>query len=164
MPTDVLPIKWASPNRWVSPHQMDLPSPDRSPLPDVFLHQMVLPYPMVSPPLQCFISDLIFFISESREAEFNYCWRGCLFANPSWLMPGRTSGHQELVPTYPWIDNCLMATRRDFLEMKAPLWLNKNSQNGSVAGGWLSTSCCCLLSVGNQPLTPITHDYNRGRK
>ena len=31
-----------------------------------------------------------------------------LFPNPSWLTSGRTSGHQKLVATFPWIDNCLM--------------------------------------------------------
>ena len=30
-----------------------------------------------------------------------------LFHNPSWLTPGKTSGHQKLVPTFPWIYNCL---------------------------------------------------------
>ena len=25
-----------------------------------------------------------------------------------WLMSERTSGHQKLIPTFPWIDNCLM--------------------------------------------------------
>ena len=33
-----------------------------------------------------------------------------LFPNLNWLMSGRTSGHQKLVPTFPWIDNCLMVT------------------------------------------------------
>ena len=33
-----------------------------------------------------------------------------LFPNPNWLMPGRTSGHQKLVPTFSWIDNCFMVT------------------------------------------------------
>ena len=35
-----------------------------------------------------------------------------LFPNPSWLMSGRTSGHQKIVPTFLWIDNCLMVTKR----------------------------------------------------
>ena len=36
----------------------------------------------------------------------------------------------------PWIDNCLMVTKHDFLEMEMLLWLirlNKKSRNGSVA-------------------------------
>ena len=32
--------------------------------------------------------------------------------NPSWLTSGRTSGQQKLVPTFPWMDNCLMVTKR----------------------------------------------------
>ena len=36
----------------------------------------------------------------------------CLFPNLSWLMSGRTSGHQKLIPTFLWIDNCLMAAKR----------------------------------------------------
>ena len=28
-----------------------------------------------------------------------------LLPNPSWLMSGRTSSHQKLVSTFPWIDN-----------------------------------------------------------
>ena len=35
-----------------------------------------------------------------------------LFLNPSWLtLGGRTSSHQKLAPTFPWIDNCLMMTK-----------------------------------------------------
>ena len=34
-----------------------------------------------------------------------------LFSNPSWLTSGRTYGHQKLVPTMSWIDNCLMVTK-----------------------------------------------------
>ena len=30
-----------------------------------------------------------------------------LFPNLSWLMSGRTSGHQNLVSIFPGIDNCL---------------------------------------------------------
>ena len=41
-----------------------------------------------------------------------------LFPNPSWLSSGRASDHQKLVPTFPWMDNCLMVTKRDFLEME----------------------------------------------
>ena len=41
------------------------------------------------------------------EAEFNFRWRGCriqhFFPFQSWLMP-RTSDHQKLVLTFPWID------------------------------------------------------------
>ena len=34
-----------------------------------------------------------------------------LLPTPSWLTSRRTSGHQKLVPTFPWMDNCLMATK-----------------------------------------------------
>ena len=34
-----------------------------------------------------------------------------LFPNPSWLMSGRTSSHQKLVPAFPWIDNCVMVSK-----------------------------------------------------
>ena len=30
-----------------------------------------------------------------------------LFPNLSWLSSGRTSGHQNLISIFPWIDNCL---------------------------------------------------------
>ena len=33
----------------------------------------------------------------------------------------RASRHQKLAPTFPWIDNCLMETKRDFLKMEASL-------------------------------------------
>ena len=34
------------------------------------------------------------------------------------------------------MDDCLMVTEQDFLEMEAALWLNKKShKNASVAGG-----------------------------
>ena len=49
----------------------------------------------------------------------------------------RASHHQKLAPTFPGIDNCLMVTKPDFIEMKASLWLNKRSQY--VAKGWSST-------------------------
>ena len=31
------------------------------------------------------------------------------FPNPSWLMSGRTFGHQNLVSIFPGIDNCHIA-------------------------------------------------------
>ena len=34
-----------------------------------------------------------------------------LFPNSGWLTSGRTSGHQKLVPTFPWIDNCFGLTK-----------------------------------------------------
>ena len=46
-----------------------------------------------------------------------------LFSNLSWFVWGRASHHQKLAPTFPWIDNCLMVTKRDFLEIEASLWL-----------------------------------------
>ena len=40
---------------------------------------------------------------------FKCRWRGCQIpaslSNPSWLVSGRTSGHQKVIPTFPWIDN-----------------------------------------------------------
>ena len=59
------------------------------------------------------------------------------YPNSSWMMSGRTSSHQKLVPTFPVIDNCLMATEQDFLEMEASLWLNKKVD-------------CLLYAVGKQ--------------
>ena len=60
-----------------------------------------------------FICELLSFL-HGTEAEFNYCWRGLpdfqrVFPNPSWLMSGGTSGHQNPVSIFPWIDNCLLA-------------------------------------------------------
>ena len=46
-----------------------------------------------------------------------------------------------------WIDNCLMATKRDFFEMEASLSLNERSQNESVAKSWLSILCCWEAAV-----------------
>ena len=63
---------------------------------------------------------------------------------PSWLVWGRASHHQKLAPIFPWIDNCLMVTKQDFLEMQASLWLNEKSW---VAKSWLSTLCCCEAAV-----------------
>ena len=50
------------------------------------------------------------------------------------------SRHQKLAPTFPWIDNCLFVTERDFLEMEACA-INKR-EIPSVATGSLSTLCC----------------------
>ena len=59
----------------------------------------------------------------------------------SWLASEMTSCHHKLVPTFPWIDNCLMVIKCDFLEIDShyDYWLNKESQKRSVAEGWLST-------------------------
>ena len=46
-----------------------------------------------------------------------------------------------------------MVTEQDSLEMKASLWLNKKSWNGSVAKEWLSTLCCWEAAV-------YTHDLS----
>ena len=35
-----------------------------------------------------------------------------LFPNPSWLMSGRTSGHQNLSSIFPGLDSCLEANSR----------------------------------------------------
>ena len=37
----------------------------------------------------------------------------CLFPNPSWLMSGRTSGHQNLVSIFPGINNCLRLNAKE---------------------------------------------------
>ena len=51
-----------------------------------------------------------FFINQTCGTEDARFQR--LFPNPSWLMSKKTSSHQNLVPTFPWIDNCLMVTKR----------------------------------------------------
>ena len=64
---------------------------------------------------------------------------------------GRTSDHQKLVPTFSWIDNCLMVTK-----MKVSLWLTKKSQmEVSLKVG------CLPYAVGKQPSIPMNY---RGRK
>ena len=65
-----------------------------------------------------------------------------VFIHQGWLVWGRASRHQKLDPTFPWIDNCFMATKRDFVEMEVSLWLTERSQKGTVAKGWLFTLCC----------------------
>ena len=71
-----------------------------------------------------------------------------LFPNPSWLVWGRAFQHQKLAPTFPWIDNCLMVTKRDFLKMEASLWLNEKS--------WVLLKVGCLpYAVGKQPFIPL---------
>ena len=57
------------------------------------------------------------------------------------------SGQQKLVPTFLVLDNCLMVTEWDFLEMEASQWLNDKSRKESVAKGWLSTLCCWEAAV-----------------
>ena len=37
------------------------------------------------------------------------------------LVGWHEEGHQKLAPIFPWIDNCLMVTKWDFLEMEALL-------------------------------------------
>ena len=83
-----------------------------------------------------------------------------LFPNPSWLVNsswlvwGRASRHQKLAPTFPWIDNCLMVTKRDFLKMEASLWLNVKSR--------VSLKDFCLpYAVGKQRFIPL---INLGKK
>ena len=87
----------------------------------------------------------------STVADFNICWIARfqrLFLHPSWLTSSRTSGHQKLVPKFSWVDNCLMVTKQDFLEMEASQWLNKKSQNrSSIAKGWSYTLCCWEAAV-----------------
>ena len=60
-----------------------------------------------------------------------------LFPNPSWMVWGRAFRNQKLAPTFPWIENCLMVTKRDFLEMEASLWLNKKSRVSLKVGFYL---------------------------
>ena len=73
-----------------------------------------------------------------------------LFPNPSWLVWGRTSRYQKLAPTFPGIDSCLMATKQDFLEMEASLWLNGKSQ-------MLLKVDCLPNAVGKQPSMPLIY-------
>ena len=77
-----------------------------------------------------------------------------LFSNPSWLVWGRASCHQNLAPKFPWIDNCLMVTKRDFLEMEASLWLNEKSRM-LLKIGYLP------YAVGKQSSIPL---INLGKK
>ena len=63
------------------------------------------------------MNTLIFQISFGEygmEAEFNYTVEEVvrfqrLFPNPSWLMSGRTSGHQNLVSKIPVVGKCFKA-------------------------------------------------------
>ena len=40
------------------------------------------------------------------------------FLNLSWLVSGRTPGHQKLILTFPWINNYLMVTKQGFFKWK----------------------------------------------
>ena len=62
---------------------------------------------------------------------------------------------QKLVPTFPWIDNCLMATKQDFLEngsITMIKWEIKKMEVSQKAG-------CLPYAVGKQLPIPI---INRG--
>ena len=60
--------------------------------------------------VQCQIYPMFIWRQNSTTAEEVARFQ-CLFLNASWLMSGRTSGHQNLVSIFPWIDNCLKAKR-----------------------------------------------------
>ena len=64
-----------------------------------------------------------------------------LFHNLSWLVWGKASRHQKLAPTFPWRDNCLMVTERDFSQ-NGSITMTKR-EIPSVAEGWLLSTLCC---------------------
>ena len=75
--------------------------------------------------------DYVYYIrygggNSTTAEEFSRIQR--LFPNLSWLVLGKASHHQKLVPTFSQIDNCLIVTKQDFLEMEASLWLNEKSR------------------------------------
>ena len=47
---------------------------------------------------------------------------------PGRLVWGKACSHQKLAKTFPWIDNCLMVTKRDFFKVEASLWPNEKSR------------------------------------
>ena len=67
----------------------------------------------------------------------------------SWYEGGHPT--TKITPTLPWMDNCLMVTERDFLEMEVSLWLKRVIP--SVTKGWLSTNDYHML-LGKQPSIP----------
>ena len=82
-----------------------------------------------------------------------------LCANPSLPTPGKT--YIRPPKTYsniPSDTQCLMVTKRDFLEVS--LRLNEKSQNGSKMEVSLEVGCL-PYAVGKQPSTPL---INCGRK
>ena len=78
-----------------------------------------------------------------------------LFLNPSWLVWGRASRHQKLVPTFPGIDSCFMMTKTRF------------SRNGSITmtkpgdPKMLLKVDCLPNAFGKQPSIPL---IDLGRK
>ena len=77
--------------------------------------------------------------SHGRKAEFNCCWKGCqiqcFFANQSLF--GQFPSHSnpmdiQLAWCWPY---------GIFSKNEVSLWLNKKSQNETVAKGWLYTLC-----------------------
>ena len=58
--------------------------------------------------------------------------------------------YQNLAPTFPGIDNCLMKTKWDFVEIEASLWLIERSQNKV-----LLKVGCPPYAVGKQPSIPL---------
>ena len=61
---------------------------------------------------------------------------------------------KNFAPTFPWIDNCLMVTKQDFLNMEASLRLNKKPRVSLKIG-------CLPNAVGKQPSLPL---IDLGRK
>ena len=57
----------------------------------------------------------------------------------SLIQAGWCEEGQKIRSNIPRIDNCLMVTKQDFLEMEASL---TKREILSVAKGWLSTVCC----------------------
>ena len=63
-----------------------------------------------------------------------------------------SSGLQKHVPTFPWIDNCLMVTKRNFLGNGSNVTVTGRSRNGSVAKG-------LGYGVGKQPSMPLIESW-----
>ena len=87
-------------------------------------------------------SQIIIIIgTPGMEAKYSIHWRGCQI--PASLPYSKLVDVRKDIQSPKTCSNIprdrqlLMVTKRDFLEMEASLWLNKKSQNGSVAKGWL---------------------------
>ena len=66
-----------------------------------------------------------------------------VFPIPSWLTSRRTSGHQKRVPTFLWIDNCLMVTERPYYTLL--LW-----RRTFLICHWLRDQWCLVSCITSQ--------------
>ena len=60
------------------------------------------------------------------------------FPNPSWLTSGRTSGHQKLIPTFPWMN---IITER----VKGSIFWNPGGYWGAITSWHLGVVCFCSV-------------------